>query len=45
MKEDLKELSNDELVSMYHLVLEHQEFLEKEKEKLMEEEDERSTSE
>ena len=45
MKEDLKELSNDELVSMYHLVLEHQEFLEKEKEKLMEEEDERSTNE
>lgn len=45
MKEDLKELSNDELVSMYHIVLEHKEFLEKEKEKLMEAENEGSTNE
>ena len=45
MKEDLKELSNEDLVSIYHLVLEHQEFLEKEKEKLMEETDEGNTAE
>ena len=45
MKENVKELSNDELVSVYHLVLEHLEFLENEKNKLMEEENERNTSE
>ena len=45
MKENVKELSNDELVSVYHLVLEHLEFLENEKNKLMEEDNERNTSE
>lgn len=42
MMNDLKKLSNSELVSVYHLVLEHLEFLENEKNKMMEEEDERS---
>lgn len=44
MKENIKELSNDELVSVYHLVLEHLEFLENEKNKLLEEENEREVS-
>ena len=44
MKDDLKELGNDELVSIYRLVIEHLEFLENEKEKIMEEEDERDTT-
>ena len=41
MKDKVKELTNDELVSVYHLVLEHLEFLENEKNKLGEEDDER----
>lgn len=41
MGEDLKELTNEELVQVYHLVLEHLEFLENEKNKLTEETDER----
>ena len=45
MKEDLSKLSNEELVSVYHLVLEHQEFLENEKNKLAEEENEGNTGE
>ena len=44
MKEELKELSNEELVSVYHLVLEHKEFLENEKKKLAEDENERNVS-
>mgnify|MGYP003571264982 CR=1 FL=1 len=41
MRDSLKELDNNELISVYYLVLEHLEFLENEKNKMMEEEDER----
>jgi len=39
--DNLKELENSELISVYNLVLEHLEYLENEKSKMMEEEDER----
>lgn len=45
MGEKVKELTNDELVSVYHLVLEHLELLENEKNKLGEEENERESGE
>ena len=45
MVDNLKELTNDELVSIYHLVLEHLELLENEKNKLAEEENERESEE
>lgn len=44
MEGNLGELSNDELVSIYHLVLEHLELLENEKKKLEEDENERDTN-
>ena len=34
MEQELKEITNEELIRLYRLVLEHQEYLENEKEKL-----------
>lgn len=38
MKEKIKELSNDELLQVYKMIVEHLEYLDVEKEKIEEEE-------
>ncbi len=40
MGEKIKEITNDELLSLYRLIIEHQEYLETEKKKLEEEDSE-----
>ena len=44
MEEKLKEVNNQELMQIYRLILEHLEYLEKEKEKVEEDEKEWSKS-
>ena len=41
MEEKLKEVSNQELISIYRLILEHLEYLETEKKKVLAEDEEK----
>ena len=41
MKEEIKEVDNQELLSIYRLLLEHQEYLENERNKMEEVKDEK----
>ena len=43
MEKELKELSNDDLIKLYRLIVEHQEYLSVEKEKVGEENNDRGT--